>query len=115
MKVAAYCRVSIEYEDQTNSFETQKFFFKEHICTYSLSMIPPYFDIFPNFPSTYFDIFRQTDSVPFTPARYELHSEHLSSAPVKAAITMQYCFCRYLQVAQVWMLSSGVIFVTSSS
>ena len=31
MKVAAYCRVSTEYEDQTNSFETQKRFFKEHI------------------------------------------------------------------------------------
>lgn len=31
MKVAAYCRVSTEYEDQTNSFETQKRFFKEYI------------------------------------------------------------------------------------
>lgn len=31
MKVAAYCRVPTEYEDQTNSFETQKRFFKEHI------------------------------------------------------------------------------------
>ena len=31
MKIAAYCRVSTEYEDQTNSFETQKRFFKEHI------------------------------------------------------------------------------------
>ena len=31
MKVASYCRVSTEYEDQTNSFETQKRFFKEHI------------------------------------------------------------------------------------
>ena len=31
MKVAAYCRVSTDYEDQTNSFENQKRFFKKHI------------------------------------------------------------------------------------
>ncbi len=31
MKVAAYCRVSTDYEDQTNSFENQKRFFKEYI------------------------------------------------------------------------------------
>ncbi len=31
MKVAAYCRVSTDYEDQTNSFENQKRFFKDYI------------------------------------------------------------------------------------
>lgn len=31
MKVAAYCRVSTDSEDQANSFESQQRFFREYI------------------------------------------------------------------------------------
>lgn len=31
MKVASYCRVSTDREDQANSFESQRRYFKEHI------------------------------------------------------------------------------------